>query len=149
MFLWPYYLPCYKNDWLKNNQFDIHLFLFFIYPAYLLTDLNSKETNIYEITSGGWRSQILLFLFSSFIFKENHILVEEGNPSRRRTRCYWWYRWHRKLRGFIKNSDHPWRMWESLSTRCQAFFRLIDVPFVTNFIGESIPSIGMCNIENQ
>ena len=54
------------------------------------TDLNSKEASIYEITSRGLRSQILIFSFfyqfyfqrtTSFIFKEIHILVEADNPS--------------------------------------------------------------------
>ena len=53
-----------------------------IYPAHLSTDLNYKETNIYEIISRGRRSQILLFYFSSSIFKENDVLVEEDNPSK-------------------------------------------------------------------
>ena len=39
------------------------------------TDLNSKETSIYEITSRRLRSQILIF-FSSFIFKDNHVSVD-------------------------------------------------------------------------
>ena len=40
------------------------------------------------------------FFFFGFIFKENHFLVEEGNPSEKncdsqgRTRWYW-YRWYR------------------------------------------------------
>ena len=46
------------------------------------TDLNSKETSIYEITLRRLSSQILMFWgFFSFIFKDNHILVEEHNPS--------------------------------------------------------------------
>ena len=52
-----------------------------IYQAYLSTDLNSKETNTYEITSRRRRSQILVFYFSVFIFKENRVLVEDDNPS--------------------------------------------------------------------
>ena len=39
------------------------------------TDLNSKETSIYQIRSRALCSQILIFYFSSFIFKDNH------NPS--------------------------------------------------------------------
>ena len=40
---------------------------------------------MYEITSRRQRSQILTFFyFSSFIFKENHILVEEDNPSEKK-----------------------------------------------------------------
>ena len=33
--------------------------------------------------------------------------------------------------------------------RSQAFYKLIDVHSVTNFIGESISSISICNIMNQ
>ena len=42
------------------------------------TALNSKETSIYEITS---RRRLEIFFFSSFIFKDNHVLVELHNPS--------------------------------------------------------------------
>ena len=42
---------------------------YLIYPMFS-TDLNSKETSIYEITSRRLRLQILIF-FSSFIFKDN------------------------------------------------------------------------------
>ena len=46
------------------------------------TDLNSKEISIYEITSRRLRSQILVFFyFSSFIFKDHHVLVKLLNPS--------------------------------------------------------------------
>ena len=55
---------------------------YLIYPAYLSAHLNSKETNLYEITLRGRRSQILLFYFSSFIFKENNALIEEDSSSK-------------------------------------------------------------------
>ena len=41
------------------------------------TDPNSKETNFQEIASRRLRSQIMIFFyFSSFIFKDNQVLVE-------------------------------------------------------------------------
>ena len=45
------------------------------------TDPNSEETSIYEITSRRLCSQILIFYFSNFIFKDNHVLAEQHNPS--------------------------------------------------------------------
>ena len=60
------------------------------------------------------------------------------------------------LRGFTKNSDDPWRMWESKESslekltkrRSQEFDKLTDVHSVTNFIGDRISSISMWNIVN-
>ena len=45
------------------------------------TGLNFKEASIYELKSTRLRSQISMFYFSSFIFKDNYVLVEWHNPS--------------------------------------------------------------------
>ena len=133
---------------------------YFIGPFRLF---GGSPTSIYQITLRRLCSQILSFYFSSFISKDNHVLVEKHNPleksydSQERTRWYW-YRWHWKLRGFTTNSVHPWRIWESVlkfslkveslleiltNRRSQTFYKLIDVHSATNVIGESISSIRM------
>ena len=43
-------------------------------------DLKSKETNTYETKARRLHSQILIFDFSSFIFKKNYVLTKD-NPS--------------------------------------------------------------------
>ena len=53
------------------------------YFYYKLFD-KAKEANIYAIKSKRLYSRILSFLyFSSFIFKENQVFKEEGNPSQK------------------------------------------------------------------
>ena len=70
----PYYLKFVKMiDWylivssLSSQDIVINI------HKYIYID-------IHKIKSSRLCSQILFFLFSSFIFKENHILIEERNP---------------------------------------------------------------------
>ena len=64
---------------------------YFIGPFGLL---GRSPTSIYQITLRRLCSQILSFYFSSFISKDNHVLVEKHNPleksydSQERTRWY-------------------------------------------------------------
>ena len=64
---------------------------YFIGPFRLL---GRSPTSIYQITLRRLCSQILSFYFSSFISKDNHVLVEKHNPleksydSQERTRWY-------------------------------------------------------------
>ena len=67
-----------------------------------------------EITSRGTTFADAAFSVFLVLFSKK---IEDENPSKNcdsqgRTRWYW-YRWFWKLRGFNKNSVHPWRMWES------------------------------------
>ena len=114
-----------------------------------------------------------VFLFPSFRFcptakiQNSDFKISEPSfqPGRKncdnqgRTRWYW-YRRHWRLRGFTKNSVHPWKMIKVFvdggeltkiltKRRSHAFYKLIDVHYVTNFLGDSISSISMWNIGNQ
>ena len=120
--LLAYYLLFYKSDWLKNNYFDIQLFLchpirellvsvnqsYYLIYSMFSTDPNSKETSVYQITSKRLRSQIYFFIFlvllsKTITFKLNSTTLQKKCDSQGRTRWYW-YRWHLKEE-FTKNSE--------------------------------------------
>ena len=87
-----------------------------------------------------------LIYFSNFIFKENHVLVEEDNPSEKNVIV------NEELDdtdvddvvGILKCSLVLESFLEILTKwRSQTFYKLIDVHSVTNVLGENISSISM------
>ena len=87
---------------LNNFRGDGQKRIFYIKKVYLIysmfsTDLNSKETNIYKITSRSLRSHndyfICLVLFSRIIRKN---FDSQGRPR------WYWYRWHWKFRIYLR-----------------------------------------------
>ena len=87
-----------------------------------------------------------LIYFSNFIFKENHVLVEEDNPSEKNVIV------KEELDdtdvddvvGILKCSLVLESFLEILTKwRSQTFYKLIDVHSVTNVLGENISSISM------
>ena len=55
--------------------------MFDLLSLQISTDLNSKEANTYEVTSTF--GDIHFFIFLVCFFKENIVLVEEHNPSKK------------------------------------------------------------------
>ena len=94
-----------------------------------------------------------LIYFSNFIFKENHVLVEEDNPSEKNVIV------KEELDdidvddvvGILKYSLILESFLEILTKRrSQTFYKLIDVHSVANVLGENVSSISMWrNIVNQ
>ena len=94
-----------------------------------------------------------LIYFSKFIFKENHVLVEEDNPSEKNVIV------KEELDdidvddvvGILKYSLILESFLEILTKRrSQTFYKLIDVHSVANVLGENVSSISMWrNIVNQ
>ena len=94
-----------------------------------------------------------LIYFSNFIFKENHVLIEEDNPSEKNVLV------KEELDdidvddavGILKCSLILESFLEILTKRrSQTFYKLLDVHCVTNVVGENISSISMWrNIVNQ
>ena len=131
------------------------------------TDLNSKETSIYETTLRRLRSQIIFFCFSSFIFKNSHVLVEKHNPSEEIVivkeeldgididdignlenllRIVFIHEECGNLKVLVDGRELTGNINKK---RSLAFYKLIDVHSVINVIEESISSIRMWNIVNQ
>ena len=94
-----------------------------------------------------------LIYFSKFIFKENHVLVEEDNPSEKNVivkeelddidvdDVVEILKYSLMLKSFLEILT---------KRRSQTFYKRIDVHSVTNILGENISSISMWrNIVNQ
>ena len=102
-------LPGYVFDpYIRELLVSINQSYYLIYSMFS-TDLNSKETSVYQITSKRLRSQMYFFIFlvllsKTITFKLNSTTLHKKCDSQGRTRWYW-YRWHWKLRGFTKNSE--------------------------------------------
>ena len=75
------------------------------------TDVKLKETNKHW---GGYVCRYWFFYFSSFIFKENHVLLKEGNLSEKLSTVV-----KEELDGIddlltiLYCNVHPWGMWKS------------------------------------
>ena len=94
-----------------------------------------------------------LIYFSKFIFKENHVLVEEDNPSEKNVivkeelddidvdDVVEILKYSLMLKSFLEILT---------KRRSQTFYKLIDVHSVANVLGENVSSISMWrNIVNQ
>ena len=127
---------------------------FYLIYTMFSTDLNFIEISIYEIISRRISSQIVIFLFFCFIFKDNNVLVEQHNPSENIVivkekldgididkirnlgdllRIVFIHEECGNLKVLVDGGELP----EIITNRgSQTFYKLIDFHSVTNVIGE-------------
>ena len=103
-----------------------------IYSVYNIFSRSKVSRNIKEMTF----ADLDLFSFSSFIFKENHVLVEEVIVKEELDGI------DIDIMGILKYLLMVESLLKILTKgRSQAFYKLVDVHSVTNILGKSISSI--------